>query len=77
MIAVPVTNEPMTWLGWLGLGISKCGRKQKADVRSVEDGSDSMVRRGQLLGVSALHYSTGNMEGLEGFGRWIQLMHCA
>ena len=31
----------------------------------------------QLLGVSALHYSTGSTEGLEGFGRWFQLMRCA
>ena len=47
MIAVPVTNEPMMWLGWLGLGISKCQPEAKADVRSVEDGSDSMVHRGR------------------------------
>ena len=30
-----------------------------------------------LLGVSALHYSTGSTEGLEGFGHWLQLMRCA
>src|SRR5882724_7847270 len=29
-----------------------------------------------LLGVSALHYSTGSTEGSEGFGRWLQLMRC-
>ena len=30
-----------------------------------------------VLGVSTLQYSTGSMESLEGFGRWLQLMHCA
>ena len=30
-----------------------------------------------VLGVSALHYSTGSTEGLEGFGCWLQLMRCA
>ena len=40
MIAVPVTNEPMTWLGWLGSGISKRRPEAKVDVRSVGDGSD-------------------------------------
>ena len=30
-----------------------------------------------VSGVSALHYSTGNTEGSEGFGRWLQLMRCA
>jgi len=32
---------------------------------------------GIVLGVSALHYSTGSTEGSEGFGHWLQLMHCA
>jgi len=40
MIDVPVTNEPMMWLGWLGSGISKCQPEAKVDVRSVRDGSD-------------------------------------
>ena len=30
-----------------------------------------------LLRVSALHYSTGSMEGSEGFGHWLQLVRCA
>jgi len=30
-----------------------------------------------MLGVSALHYSTGSMEGSEGLGHWLQLMRCA
>ena len=29
-----------------------------------------------MLRVSALHYSTGITEGLEGFRHWLQLMHC-
>ena len=37
----------------------------------------SRLGLGVLLGVSALHYSTGSTEGSEGFGCWLQLMHCA
>jgi len=37
----------------------------------------NIVQGGGLLGVSALHYSTRSTEGSEGFGHWLQLMHCA
>jgi len=36
---------------------------------------DAYHQFGALLGVSALHYSTGS-QNLRGFRQWLQLMHC-
>jgi len=66
-------NDECQRVSWVGTGrvaIPPSGWKFQHMSKYVGD-------FGQVLRVSALHYSTGNTEGSEGIGHWLQLMRCA